>query len=165
MLLGRDLGFHRDSLTKLEQAARLHDIGKLLIASHTLTAGRLNASEWAEIRKHPTHGHKLLLLNSYCPETATIVLCHHERYDGKGYPNGLAGDDIPKEARALAVADSFDAMISERTYRPALSVAGARTEIARVAGTQFDPSMVQSFLRIPKRLLTLAEGKSDANLV
>lgn len=132
---------------KIKNAALLHDIGKIGISEEILNKeGALSKEEYQTICKHSEIGHRILRASSYLAEVSEIVLYHHERWDGQGYPYGLEGDNIPVEARMITIADSYDAMISERTYKKARSLEEAREEIARNAGTQFDPYLVQIFL-------------------
>ncbi|MEA2171751.1 MAG: hypothetical protein QOF76_5051 [Solirubrobacteraceae bacterium] len=132
---------------KLKVAGLLHDIGKVAIADAILhKPSKLDDAEWAEIKRHPEMGERMLN-HAGLGDVARWVLAHHERMDGGGYPYGLAGDAIPLEARVLSVADSYEAMTAPRPYRPApLSEAAARAELQRCAGTQFDPVVVEAFL-------------------
>jgi putative two-component system response regulator len=140
---------HRDAL---EFGAILHDIGQVRIPEVILLkAGPLTEEEWVEMRKHPEEGARMIEGIPYLAPAIPIVLHHHERWDGNGYPHGLRGRDIPIEARVLAVADTFDAMTSDRTYRKALDPEIAYEEIMRQADHQFDPSIVEAFLHCWKR--------------
>src|SRR5690349_23678628 len=130
-----ELGWDRERIRALRWAAPLHDVGKVKIRPHLLgKAGPLTLEEVAEIRSHPSAGAQLVLPLRRFHDALPYVLFHHERWDGEGYPARLSGRAIPAEARVLAVADSFDAMISERTYRPPLSHAEALAEVERGAG-------------------------------
>lgn len=134
---------------RTELAARLHDIGKITVASDILDkAGKLTPREWTRIKSHPETGFKILASVPEYLDVATVVLGHHERWDGNGYPRGFAGNKTPLEARIIAVADAFDAMIVARPYRPALSKDAAVAEIRANAATQFDPQVVTHFLAI-----------------
>ena len=125
----------------------LHDIGKVAVSEAILRKpGPLDEDELAEIRTHPTAGAQLIGRLGPAGEALPFVLYHHERWDGRGYPSGLHGPEIPEGARILAVADAFDAMTSTRPYRRALPVDRALSEIERCAGTQFDPETAQAFL-------------------
>jgi len=130
-------------------AALLHDLGKLEIPTELLNKpGPLSDDEWQTVRRHPELGMDVIKQIKPFEELATIVLHHHERYDGRGYPNGLAGEAIPLEARIIAIADAYDAMTTYRTYRPGRSSDAALFEIEREAGFQFDPDLVRLFCKI-----------------
>jgi putative nucleotidyltransferase with HDIG domain len=127
----------------------LHDIGKLALDPELLRKpGPLAPDELDEIRSHPERGVQMLNGDETLHEALTCVLHHHERWDGAGYPHGLAGKAIPVEARILAIADAYDAMTSQRPYRAAMSHAEAIRELERCAGTQFDPAVAEIFLSI-----------------
>jgi HD-GYP domain-containing protein (c-di-GMP phosphodiesterase class II) len=124
----------------------VHDIGKLTIPDDVLLkAGPLDVSEHDVVRAHPEAGARLLRGIDELEHAMVCVLYHHERWDGRGYPLGLAGDEIPLEARILAVADAFDAMTSHRPYRRALAESAAIAELDRCCGSQFDPAVVAAF--------------------
>ena len=145
--MGRRLGLNEPHLTHLTQAAILHDIGKIGVADSVLSKpAALNESEWKEIRRHPELGYELLRGFDFLKEAAEMVLAHHERYDGAGYPRGLAGEEIPYAARIFQVIDAFDAMTSRRPYRQPLSRDQALKELLRNAGTQFDSEVVDAFV-------------------
>jgi response regulator RpfG family c-di-GMP phosphodiesterase len=134
----------------LVMGAWLHDIGKLAIPDAILLKpGPLTKAERKVMENHVQIGYDLIKRVSFLADAAEIVLTHHEHWDGNGYPNGLAGSDIPLNSRIFAVADANDAITSERPYRSALSFQFARNEIERRAGTQFDPEVVTAFLTIP----------------
>jgi diguanylate cyclase (GGDEF)-like protein/putative nucleotidyltransferase with HDIG domain len=142
-----ELGLPADHVERLRVAGVLHDIGKLGISDAVLLKpGSLVASEWEQIERHPEVGARILE-HANLRDVASWVLAHHERVDGAGYPRGLAGDAIPLEGRVLAVADAYEAMTADRPYRRALSHEIARAELRRGAGTQFDPQVVEAFLR------------------
>ena len=131
----------------LQYAAVLHDIGHLRSPDELLgKPGPLTPEEWAQLRLHPTIGYEMLRDTESLSGTAEIIYAHHERFDGKGYPRGLKGEQIPLEARIIAVAEAFDAMTSDQTYRRALPPDVVRGEILRHRGTQFDPRVVDAFL-------------------
>jgi len=107
---------------------------------------QLTGDDWREIKKHPETGHRILSTASEFANLADAIIAHHERWDGNGYPKGLQGEEVPFMARVIAVADAFDAMTSDRPYRPAMSMQEAAIEMNKYAGTQFDPEIVQVFL-------------------
>lgn len=128
----------------------LHDIGKLAVPDGVLNKrGPLNPREWRLIRRHPEIGHEILREIEFLDRARKVVLCHHERWDGRGYPHHLAGDDIPLEARVFAVADAFDAMTSDRPYRAGIAFDQARTELERGSGSQFDPRVIEALRQVP----------------
>jgi diguanylate cyclase (GGDEF)-like protein len=132
---------------RVHAAGVLHDLGKLGIADAILhKPGALDDAEWREMRRHPEIGARILE-HAGMKDIAVWVRAHHERIDGRGYPEGLAGADIPLEARILSVADSYEAMIADRPYRAGMSPDAAREELERCAGTQFDPDVLAAFLR------------------
>lgn len=144
--LGRHLGIDRNDLRRLHIAAHLHDVGKVRIDPVVLTKpAPLDAGEWTEMRRHPVEGFRLVdgLVHW---EIADTILAHHERFDGSGYPFGLAGEEIPYLARILLVADAFDAMTSDRPYQGPVPADQALAELHRHAGTQFDPFVVEAML-------------------
>jgi putative nucleotidyltransferase with HDIG domain len=133
----------------IQRGALLHDVGKIGVSDNILhKPGSLTDEEWEHMRRHPAIGYSMLKEVTFLSRASEIVYTHHERYDGKGYPRGLKGQEIPLGARIFAVADSFDAMTSDRPYRKAMSWQEARDEIARNSGTQFDPQVVKLFLQI-----------------
>jgi HD-GYP domain-containing protein (c-di-GMP phosphodiesterase class II) len=141
------LGWDGERIRALRFAAPLHDVGKVKVRPQVLgKPGPLTLSEQEEIRRHPTAGARLVLEMRRFRIALPYVLFHHERWDGGGYPVGLHGRRIPIEARILAVADAFDAMISPRPYRQALSHEHALAEVERGAGTQFDPVVAGLFV-------------------
>jgi putative nucleotidyltransferase with HDIG domain len=138
------------ALRHIARGAFLHDIGKMAVPDHILRKpGPLTPDEWEVIKRHCEIGHAVLQRIPFLREASDIVLSHQERFDGTGYPRGLKGEQIPLGARIFAVADTLDAMISDRPYRKALPVAAAQEEIRRCSGTQFDPHVVDIFLSIP----------------
>jgi HD domain len=141
----------------LRNGALLHDVGKIGVPDAILRKPEsLDMQEWESIRTHPAHGHKMLSGVGFLAGAAELVLCHHERFDGKGYPRGLSGDAIPLGARIFAVADTFDAITSRRPYKAARSPAEAIAEIVRNSGTQFDPQVVEALLTIRTRIARAA---------
>jgi hypothetical protein len=146
----------------LKRAALLHDVGKIGVSDFILhKPGPLTTEEWDEMRRHPGIAYDMLKGVRFLAEPAEIVLSHHERFDGKGYPRALAGEDIPLGARIFAVADTFDAMTSDRPYRRALPWEAARDEIVRHKGTQFDSRVVEAFLQAYEQWLQ-REAKEKA---
>ncbi len=140
---GLKLGLRRDELDELVRAAQLHDLGKLAVPDEILhKAGPLDEREWAFVRQHPLVGERILRASPAFRNVATIVRSTHERWDGAGYPDGFAGNEIPVASRIISVCDAFTAMTAARPYRAALSTDDALTELERVAGTQFDPAVV-----------------------
>jgi putative nucleotidyltransferase with HDIG domain len=150
LTLAGQLGLSDEELVQVGRGALLHDVGKIGVPdSILLKPGVLTTEEWVEMRKHPRIGYDILRNIKFLSPAAEIVLCHQERWDGKGYPSGLAGTDIPLGARIFAVADTMDAMTSDRPYRRALSFRDTFSEIARCSGTQFAPRVVEAFLEVP----------------
>ena len=150
MAIARRMGIAGEQVDQIARGALLHDIGKIGVPdSILLKAGPLTPSEWIEMRKHPEIGHQILQSIGFLAEPAEIVLAHQERWDGGGYPRGMRGPQIPLGARIFAIADTLDAMTSDRPYRRGVSYDEARAEIARCSGTQFDPACVEAFLAVP----------------
>lgn len=144
--LAERIALSRADLDLLERAALLHDVGKIGIELDTLTSpAQLSAEEVRAIRQHPVIGSELVGDVEFLSDIVPIVRHHHERFDGAGYPDGLIGESIPPLARVLAVADSYDAMTSNRAYRPGMTQEQALVEIARVAGKQLDRDMARQF--------------------
>jgi len=138
-----------ESIQNLKTASILHDIGKIGIHDSILNkASRLTQEEYQEIMRHPAIGAEIISKVDFLNDITTIVKHHHERYDGKGYPDGLAGDEIPIEAAILTIADSYDAMTSDRPYRRAMLPEEALSELRKNAGTQFHPDLVKMFVSI-----------------
>lgn len=149
VMVAKRMGVRESELTWIRRGAILHDVGKIGIADAILRKpGKLNDEEWAEMRKHPSMGYRMLQDIHFLKPALDIVLSHQERFDRSGYPQGLAGDQIPLGARIFAVVDTFDAMTSDRPYRAALSIEDAREEIRRWSGRQFDPAVAEAFLDI-----------------
>jgi diguanylate cyclase (GGDEF)-like protein/PAS domain S-box-containing protein len=147
--VGQRLGLPVEQMTPLVQAAALHDVGKVAIPDAILDKpGPLDEAEWEFMRTHTLIGERILAEAPSLAEAAKIVRSSHERFDGAGYPDGLAGDQIPLAALIIAVCDSFDAMTSNRPYRTAMSVEGALSELMNCSGTQFHPDVVDAFCAV-----------------
>src|SRR5947208_7846562 len=148
--IARRMGISGQQLEDIGRGALLHDIGKIGVPdSILLKPGPLTHAEWVEMRRHPEVGYRILEAIDFLRPAAEIVLAHQEHWDGGGYPRKLRGEAIPLGARIFAIADTLDAMTSDRPYRKAATFAQARQEIARCASTQFDPRCVEAFVRIP----------------
>jgi putative nucleotidyltransferase with HDIG domain len=152
VVIATELGLDRRSVERVRWAGLLHDVGKLAVPREVLDKpGRLTPSEWASVQAHVQASIDILAgVDAFQPYLEGIRH-HHEHFDGSGYPAGLTGDAIPLDARIIAVADAFDAMTSERPYRPSLSAAAAVTELRRASTTQFDPAIVEAFARTLSR--------------
>ncbi|GLC29318.1 hypothetical protein bsdE14_07280 [Clostridium omnivorum] len=145
--MGTAIGLTEDEVKELKTVGLLHDIGKVAVEENILNKpGKLTDEEWEEIKRHPEIGYRILSTVNDLSEMAGYVLAHHERYDGKGYPKGLKGDNIPLQARIIAIVDTYDAMISERSYRNALPEEVAIEELKRNAGSQFDIKLTKIFI-------------------
>jgi len=145
--MGESLGLTERKINELKTAGLLHDIGKIAIEEHILNkAGKLTGDEFKEIKRHPEIGYRILSTVNEMSEIAEYVLVHHEMWNGKGYPKGLKGEDIPIESRIIAIVDAYDAMTSERSYRKALPEDVAIMELQRNAGIQFDEELVEVFI-------------------
>lgn len=145
--IGRLLGLVPARLAVLAVAAAVHDVGKLAVAPAILAKpAELDAWERSVVERHPLEGERLLEPHVGSRELLAIVRSHHERWDGNGYPANLSGEQIPLGARILLVADAYDAMLSDRIYRPMMTQEAGVAELARCAGSQFDPHVVETFL-------------------
>ena len=150
--VAREMKLADDQVLQIEYAAALHDIGKIGVADGILFKPEpLEVDEWQEMRRHSELGYKILNRVDFLKDAADIVYSHHERFDGSGYPRGLAGKEIALGARVFSVVDAYDAMTSRRPYREAMSQEDALEEIMRHSGTQFDPVTVQAFMRMVRR--------------
>ena len=149
--IARELGLGADLVERVRFGGIVHDVGKVGIPDSVLRKpGWLSDEDWREMRRHPEIGARILR-GANLDDIGEWVLAHHERPDGRGYPHGLSGSQIPLEARVLAVADAYEAMTSDRIYRPALSATAAREELLRCAGSQFDGRVVDAFLTVLDR--------------
>lgn len=147
--LGRGMGLGPAELLTLGLGALVHDVGKIRVPDAILhKPGRLTDEEWVTMRRHPDDGRLILEGIGFLEGAAALVVQHHERWDGTGYPAGLRGESIAPGARILAVADAFDVMTHERDYRSPVSRAAALSELERCAGSQFDPRVVSAFRRV-----------------
>ena len=148
-MIAKEMGYDEETVEKYYRIGLLHDVGKVGIPKAVLNKpGKLTDEEYDVIKEHTTKGHEVLKDISAVPELAVGALSHHERHDGKGYPNGLSGNDIPEVARIIAVADSFDAMYSDRQYRKQMDFEKVLSIIREVSGTQLNPEVVDAFFRL-----------------
>jgi diguanylate cyclase (GGDEF)-like protein/putative nucleotidyltransferase with HDIG domain len=155
--IARELGLAADVVERVRFGGIVHDVGKIGIPDSVLRKpGWLTDEDWQEMRRHPEIGARILR-GANLDDIGEWVLAHHERPDGRGYPQGLSGGDIPLEARILAVADAYEAMTSDRVYRPALTPAAAREELLRCSGSQFDTRVVDAFLGVLDRESSIDE--------
>jgi putative nucleotidyltransferase with HDIG domain len=149
MQLCQKMGMSGTELVTVRRGALLHDIGKMGVPdSILLKPGPLSDEEWTVMKMHPTYAHELLSPITFLNSALDIPYCHHERWDGSGYPRGLRGEQIPLAARSFAVIDVWDALTHDRPYRAALPVESARNYLVREAGAHFDPSVVEVFLTL-----------------
>jgi len=163
--IARAMELGEDHIRIIARGAFLHDIGKMAIPDSVLRKpGALNAEEIKLMREHCYLGYQMLCKISFLAEAAEIVYSHQERYDGNGYPRGLKGEEIPLGARIFAIADTLDAITSDRPYRAAQTFQAAREEIVRWAGRQFDPEIVKIFLSIPSNTWCQLRGEINRDL-
>jgi HD-GYP domain-containing protein (c-di-GMP phosphodiesterase class II) len=147
VMIAREIGMHRERVEAIRYAGMLHDVGKLGVPTRVLQkTGKLTEEEYAAIQLHPMRGLDIVREIGFLDEAMAGIMHHHERIDGRGYPMGLAGDEIPEFARVIAVADAFDSMTSTRSYRGARSVHEAIAELRKWSGSQFDPAFVDAFV-------------------
>jgi hypothetical protein len=152
VMIAREIGMWGERVEAIRYAGMLHDVGKLGVPTKVLQkTGKLTEEEYAAIQLHPMRGLDIVREIGFLDEALAGIMHHHERIDGRGYPMGLAGDEIPEFARVLAVADAFDSMTSTRSYRGARPVAEAIEELRKWSGTQFDPAFVDAFVAALKR--------------
>jgi HD-GYP domain-containing protein (c-di-GMP phosphodiesterase class II) len=167
---GGRLGLMHQALDEVARAAELHDIGKMAVPDAILDKpGPLDEDEWAFMRRHTLIGESILSASPALVPVAKIVRASHERFDGAGYPDGKAGNEIPLGARIVAVCDAYDAMTSDRSYRSAMSREAAIEELRRASGAQFDPAVVEAFISaigspLPTEEVHRGEGSADAAL-
>jgi len=146
-IVGRAMGFSPESLRVLELAALLHDVGKIMISEQILgKPGKLTDQEFYMIRQHPEMGERIVGQVKFLREAAPFIRHHHERFDGKGYPDSLSGEDIPLGARIIFIAEAFDSLTSDTSYHPTMDLREARAEMEGGAGAQFDPEVLRIFL-------------------
>lgn len=151
LLLGEAMGVPEQDLSVMARGALLHDIGKVGISDNILLKpAKLDEREWMEMMRHPQLGYEILSGIKFLKGPAEMVLAHHERFDGSGYPKGLSRSGIPLGARIFSLVDTLDAMTSNRPYRKALPFESVTSEVKRCRGTQFDPEIVDIFLSIPR---------------
>ena len=151
ILIGRELGLDHDQMVSLKYGAQLHDIGKIGVPDAILRKpGRLTTEEWTTMRRHPSIGLQILSGIPFLHDASSVVAQHHERWDGKGYPDGLVGEEICANARIFTVVDAFDAMTNNRAYQLGKGIDAALDELQRCAGKQFDPEVVDAFIRMRK---------------
>lgn len=145
--LGTAIGLSKDEIDELKTISLLRDIGKISIDEKIFSKpGRLTREEWEEVKRHPEIGYRILCTVTSMTKVAEYVLAHHEKWDGSGYPKGLKGEEIPLKSRIVAISDSYNAMLSERSYRKSLTEEAALEELKVNAGTQFDPKLVKVFI-------------------
>jgi response regulator RpfG family c-di-GMP phosphodiesterase len=150
--LGQELELSAGQMRSLEFGALLHDIGKIGVPDAILRKpAKLTEEEWTLMREHPSHGQRILGGIDFLEGASKVVAQHHEKWDGSGYPLGLKGEEVDLCARIFAVADAFDAMVSDRVYRTGRSYEAALAELETCAGVQFDPRVVEAFRRVPRQ--------------
>lgn len=160
--VGRQAGMNADELRDLQYGAILHDVGKIGVPdSILLKPGKLDSQEWIRMRQHPEIGAQILSSVPHLAGAAAIVLGHHERYDGSGYPQGFGGDDIPLGARILAIIDAYNAIIDKRVYKEARSHEDAIAELKRCAGSQFDPGLTEMFIGLMEHDATASKDNDN----
>jgi len=159
MILAKEMGFDEKLLEEIETAGLLHDIGKIAIPQNILCKpGKLTDEEFAVMKLHPNNSEKLILSIKKLAGISSWLKAHHERWDGRGYPDGLKGEEIPLSSRIVAIADTYDAMTSTRSYRTALSHEVAIEEIRKCAGSQFDPNLAQKFIELEATIKAAKEN-------
>jgi putative nucleotidyltransferase with HDIG domain len=153
LTVGRELGLDARESRELEFGSLLHDIGKLRTPDEIINKpGKLTEEEWAIIKRHPEDGQQMLdRIGGVLAEVGLVVRHHHERWDGAGYPDGIAGEDIPLAARIICACDAYSAMTTNRSYRAAMPVADAVAELRKCTSTQFDPQVVEALVAVVER--------------
>jgi putative nucleotidyltransferase with HDIG domain len=152
LAVAEELGVPRERLDAVRFGGLFHDIGKIAVPDRILgKPGALSEDEYAQVQRHPTDGADIVSHFSRLHDTVPLIRHHHERWDGKGYPDRLVGDEIPGEACIVGLADAWDAMTTDRPYRPALTVEEAAAEVRRGRGTQFSPQVVDAFFAALRR--------------
>lgn len=149
LALASEAGLEEPKLTGIEHGALVHDVGKIGVPDAILhKKGGLTEEEWNIMRRHPEYGRQIVSQVRFLHDAIPVVYCHHERYDGRGYTQGLAGEEIPIEARVFSIVDAYDAMTENRPYHKAITREQALEELRRCAGTQFDPGLVDLFISL-----------------
>jgi putative two-component system response regulator len=162
-MLADGCGLDHFSVSLIRTYASLHDVGKIGLPDHILKkTGKLTTEEFEEMKRHTTFGYELLKQAGVSEVAQNIALCHHERWDGQGYPQRLTGNDIPVEARVVALADVYDALTTKRSYKEAMPLAEARERILFLSGRHFDPSLCDAFASIAERFDDVAHHFGDA---
>jgi putative nucleotidyltransferase with HDIG domain len=163
--IARAMGMPREQINTIARGAFLHDIGKMAIPDKILNKpGKLEPDEVTVMREHAYHGYQMLRKIPFLAEASEIVYSHQERFDGTGYPRGLKGKEIPLGSRIFSIADTLDAITSDRPYRPAQSLQAARVEIEKWSGRQFDPEVVKVFLDMPTNIWEDLRKDIDAQI-
>jgi putative nucleotidyltransferase with HDIG domain len=164
--LGKELGLNDEEMYELEMSALFHDIGKIGVPDAVLLKpARLTEEEFLKMKAHPSLTAEILTDFKYFQDIATYAKHHHERFDGRGYPDGLAGDDIPLYSRIILIADTFDAMTSTRPYRKGLPYEVAFNELEEFSGSQFDPELVKHFISAMTKEDSKGEETFELNIV
>jgi putative nucleotidyltransferase with HDIG domain len=164
--LGREIGLSEEELYDLELAALFHDIGKIAVPdSVLLKPSRLTEDEFLKMKSHPSKSAEILEGFTHFDEVAKFAKHHHERWDGRGYPDGLKGEDIPLFSRIILIADTFDAMTSSRPYRKGLDYEIAYAELEEFSGSQFDPELAPAFIRAMKREVAKNEETFELSII
>jgi putative two-component system response regulator len=163
-IIAKNMGFTEDQVEKILFTAPMHDIGKLGVPdSILLKPGKLTDEEFDEMKKHTVYGAKILegSKHNFIKMAALIAISHHEKWNGRGYPNGIAGDDIPVEGRIVALADVFDALSSKRCYKPPFPLEKVLDIIKTDTGTHFDPKVTEAFFRGFDEIMTVYEQHKE----